>query len=238
MSSDEDKSFQCQELGHMACYCPCVFIVMIMAMSQQIAQKKPHHQVYQPDTETTILTQDDVTDPPLGIIIEIGTITVTIEIGIGLTGQDPIHTVIDTGVTAAVTYKEFALGPITNQHAAAHHITEAQAHTATNETPNTADPHHKKVFPEIAVDPDHVHHTNTTTKHQQDHLTVSTEQPGKPRDKKHKQVTIDDPPSEYYSSDEQASKSDDVLNQDSPLLAHQPTNGEGCPRRTLLSLHT
>ena len=22
MSSDEDKCFQCQELGHMACYCP------------------------------------------------------------------------------------------------------------------------------------------------------------------------------------------------------------------------
>ena len=24
MSSDEDKCFQCQELGHMTCYCPCI----------------------------------------------------------------------------------------------------------------------------------------------------------------------------------------------------------------------
>ena len=24
MSSDEDKCFQCQESGHMACYCPCI----------------------------------------------------------------------------------------------------------------------------------------------------------------------------------------------------------------------
>ena len=24
MSSDEDRCFQCQELGHMACYCPCI----------------------------------------------------------------------------------------------------------------------------------------------------------------------------------------------------------------------
>ena len=24
MSSDDDKCFQCQELGHMACHCPCI----------------------------------------------------------------------------------------------------------------------------------------------------------------------------------------------------------------------
>ena len=24
MSSDDDKCFQCQETGHMACYCPCI----------------------------------------------------------------------------------------------------------------------------------------------------------------------------------------------------------------------
>ena len=34
MSSDEDKCFQCQESGHMACYCPCIRCfdcMMIMA---------------------------------------------------------------------------------------------------------------------------------------------------------------------------------------------------------------
>ena len=104
-----------------------------------------------------------------------------IKTGIDLAGQDPIHAVIDTGVTVTVTHEEVALGPITNPHATAHHVTEAQAHTATNKTPHTADPHHTEVFPEIAVDPDHIHHTNITTKHQQDHLTALTEQPGKPK---------------------------------------------------------
>ena len=149
---------------------------MIMATSQQIAQTKSHHQAYKPDTETTIITQDNVIGPPLGITIKIGTITMTIEISIDLAGEDPV-----TGVTVTVTHEEVALGPITNPHATAHHVTEAQTHTATNETPHAADPHHAEVFPEVAVDPDHVHHTNTTRKHHQDHLTALTKQPGKPK---------------------------------------------------------
>ena len=83
-------------------------------------------------------------------------------------------------MTVAVTHEEVNLGPITEPHTTAHHVTEAQAHTTTDETPHTADPHHAKVFPETAVDPDHIHHTNTTTKHQQDLLPAPTAQPGKP----------------------------------------------------------
>ena len=98
-------------------------------------------------------------DPPLGITIEIGTITMTIRIGIDLAGQDPILTVIDTAVIVTVTHKEVTLGPITDPHTTAHHITEAQAHTTTDKTPHTADPHHAEVFPEIAVDPDHIQET-------------------------------------------------------------------------------
>ena len=105
----------------------------------------------------------------------------TIETGTGLAGPDPIHAVTDTGVTVTVTHEEVTLSPITDPHAAAHHVTEAQAHTTTNETPHTADPHHAEVFPETAVDHDHIHHTNTTTKHQQDHLTAPIKQPGKPK---------------------------------------------------------
>ena len=40
----------------------------------------------------------------------------------------------------------------------------------------------------------------------------SQSKPWKPKDRKHKQVTTDDPPSEYYSSDEQDSDSEDDLN--------------------------
>ena len=103
-----------------------------MAMSQQIAQTKSHYQVYQQDTEITILTQNNVIDLHLRITIVIGTITLTIKTGIGLAGPHPIHAAIDTGVTVAVTYVEVTLGPITELHAAVHHITEAQAHPITD----------------------------------------------------------------------------------------------------------
>ena len=119
--------------------------------------------------------------------------------------------VIDTGVTVKII-NGVAPGHITDPHIAAHHATETQVHITTDETLHTEDPHHTEVFPGIAVDPDHVHHTNTTTKHHQNHLTTLTGQPWKNKDRKYKQVTIDDPPSEYYSSDKQSSKSDEDLN--------------------------
>ena len=80
-----------------------------------------------------------------------------------------------------MTHKGVTPGPITNPHTTAHHTTETQAHTSTNETLHTEDPLHTEVFPEIAVDPDHVHHTNTTTRHHQNHLTALTKQPGRTR---------------------------------------------------------
>ena len=185
---------------------------MTMAMSQQIALTKFCHQVYQQDTEITILTQEDMIDPHLKITIPIGIITMTIKTGIGLAGPNPIPTVTDTGVTVTVTHKEVTLDPITDPHTTAHHATEAEAHIITNETPHTTDPHHTEISPETTVDPDHVHHTNTTTKHQQDHLTVLTKQPGKPKTGNISRSPLLIPPPEYYSFDEQASKSDDNLN--------------------------
>ena len=152
-----------------------------MATLQQIAQTKSHHQVHQQDTKIPTLLQDDVIDLHLQITIKVTTITGTIKTGIGLAGPDPIHTVIDIGVTVAMTYEGVILGHIGNPHATAHHITDVPAHTAINEIPNTADLHHAGVFPVIAVDPDPTHHTDTTTKHQQDCLTAPTKQPGKPR---------------------------------------------------------
>ena len=87
--------------------------------------------------------------------------------------------VIATGVTVKATHEGVILGPTTDPHTAAHHATETQVHTTTNETLHTEDLHHTEVFPGIAVDPDHVHHTNTTTKHHQNCLTALTKQPGK-----------------------------------------------------------
>ena len=152
---------------------------MSMAMLQQIAQTKSHHQVHWQDTEVTVLTQDDAIVPNLTITIDIGTITMIIETNMGLAGQDPISTVIATWVTVKVTHEGVILGPITNPHTTAHHATETLVHTTTDETPHTEDLHHTEVLPGIAVDPDHVHHTNTTTKHHQNCLTAPTKHPGK-----------------------------------------------------------
>ena len=87
--------------------------------------------------------------------------------------------VIATGVTVKEAHKGVILGPITNPHTAAHHAKETQTCTTTDETLHTGDPHHTEVSPEIAVDPDHVHHTDTPTRHHQNHPTAPTAQPGR-----------------------------------------------------------
>ena len=58
-----------------------------------------------------------------------------------------------------MTHNGVTPGHITDQHTAAHHTTESQADIAIDETLQIEDPHHAEVFPEIAVDPDHIHHT-------------------------------------------------------------------------------
>ena len=113
-------------------------------------------------------------DPHLATTIEIGTI---IRTDIGLAGQDPIPAIIDTEITVEVTHAGIAPGHITDT--AAHHATETQAHIAIDKTLHTEDSHHTKVFPGIAVNPDHVCHTNQTAKHHQNHLTAPTRQLGK-----------------------------------------------------------
>ena len=153
--------------------------MMTMAMLQQIAQTKFCHQSFQQDTEITIHTQDSVIDLHLEITIMIGTITMTIGTGTGLAGPNPIPITTDVGVTVAVTHEEVTQDPITDPHTAAHHATEAQAHIITNETLHTADPHHAEVSPKTTVGLDSIHHTNITTKHQQDHLPAPIKQPGK-----------------------------------------------------------
>ena len=106
---------------------------------------------------------------------------ITIEIGTGSADLNPIPIIPDIGVTVTVTLTEVTLDPTTDPPATAHHATEAQAQTITDRTPHKADPHHAGVSPETTVDLDHIHHTNTTTQHPQDHLPALINQPEKPR---------------------------------------------------------
>ena len=116
-------------------------------------QTKYHHPVHLQGTKITILTQDTVIDPHLAIIT--GT-------GIGLTGQDPIPTVIDTEVTARVIHREVTPGHITDAHC----TKDTQTHIAIDKIFHIEDLHHTEVFqhiPEIPVHLDHVPHTKILT---------------------------------------------------------------------------
>ena len=131
------KCFDCDEHGHLAADCP---------------DKIPPSDKHLQGTEIPILTQDTIIDLHLTII------TAT---DIGLTGQDPIPTVIDTEVTAGVIHREFTPGHITDVHTEAHCTTDTQTHIIINKILHLEDLHHTKVFlhiPEITVDLDHIPH--------------------------------------------------------------------------------
>ena len=126
MSSDDDKCFQCQETGHMACYCPhirCFDCDNYSHVAVDCPNKIPPSSAYQHDAETTIL--EDMIDPHLRAIITIGITTVTIKIGTGSADLNPAPIILDIGVTVTVTLTEVTQDPFTNSHATAHHATEA-----------------------------------------------------------------------------------------------------------------
>ena len=150
--------------------------VIITAMSERTVLTKFHPQVYQQDAETITLV--DVIDPHLRVRITIGITTMTIEIGTGPADLDLTPITLDVGVTVAVTLTEVTLDHFTDPHTAAHHATEACAHTITAKTCPTTDPHHAGVFLEITVDPGQAHLANTITKPQKDHLPVHIKHPG------------------------------------------------------------
>ena len=99
-------------------------------------------------------------------------------------------------------------------HAIAPCITEVPACTATAMTHHTTDPHHSDTSVERPVDPEHIGLAGNIINQHEDHLPVCKECLGKTRTEgtNRSQFTIDDPPSEYYSSDEQDSDSEDDLN--------------------------
>ena len=153
-----------------------------------------------------------MTDQYLGIIATPGIPTMTIGTDTDSVNLDLTHITLDIGVTVTVTLAEVILGHFTSPHAIASHATGAPAHTATTKTHHIADPHHTETSPKMTVDPEHINPTNTIKNPHRDHFPAHNQHPGILRIEKYQQVTIDDPPSKYYSSDEQDSESEDDLN--------------------------
>ena len=122
---------------------------------------------------------------------------------------DPMTTAI--GATATRTHVGADQGHFTGLPNAISHMTEAPAPTAAVVTHPTADIPVAGIPPEmtadLAIDPE-----NTTTNWPEDPNHPHTPASWKSKDRKHKQVTNDDPLSDYYNSDDNDSNSGDDLN--------------------------
>ena len=171
MSSDDDKCFQCQELGHMACHYPCIKCFDCGEYGHVAAD-----------------CSDKI--PPSGTPAgQRNTNSNTRHHGRSTSHNDHqdrhschdhedrqschdhqdrhrfnrsrSHSNNHRYRSHRVIHEEATQGHITDLHITAHHATETQAHIATNETLHIEGPHCTEAFPEIAVDPDHVRHTKT-----------------------------------------------------------------------------
>ena len=153
-------------------------------------------------------TQDTVLDLPLDIITGTGT---------GITGPDPSHIPAIAAVTVRIahTHTEATPDHITDTLTEALHITITQALIITTATHHPEGHPHTEAHPHthgITADLEHStpHKLNKTTSSKP--LSSSSRTTVKHQDMKHKKVTIDEPQSEYYNSDDASSDSEDDLN--------------------------
>ena len=170
---------------------------------------KYHHQAHQHAAEVIPLI--GMIGPPLGIIVTPDVLTMITKIGPGLVVPDPAHIPMDIGVASIMTPIGATPGHSTDLPDVASHATQAQVHTATAVTYHTTDLHPIEIFPEMTADLDYTNPKNNITSQHKD-LPQAHEQHHGKIDRRHKQVTTDDPPSKHYSSNDQDSDSEDDLN--------------------------
>ena len=183
-------------------------IVIITDMLPWTAQIRYHHLAHWHITE--VMPPTGMIDPPLGIIATPDVLTMITRIDPGLVIPDLTHITIDIGVAAIMTPIGAALGHSTDLPNVVSHATEAQVPTGIAVTHRTADLHPIGIFPKMTADLN-TNPENKITNQHKDHHPPHRQHLGSIRIR-HKQVTIDDPPSEYYSSDDHDSDSEDDLN--------------------------
>ena len=150
-----------------------------MDMLPQTVLIKYHLQAHQHTVE--VIPPVGMIDPHLGIIATTGIPTVIIKIGTGSVIPDLAHTILDTGVTAAMTPAGVAPNHFIDLHIVAPHTTEAQVHTATAVTHHIADLHPIEIFPKMTADLDHTNPTDNITNQHKDPLQVHKQCLGKIR---------------------------------------------------------
>ena len=184
---------------------------MNMAMSQQIAQTKSHHQAHQQGTEIRALLQDNAMDPHPIITIKIGTITMIIRTDIGLAGWDPFPTAPATGISQSIPWKSHSRSYHQPTYCSTSHQRNSSAYHYWWDTPHKRSSLHKSFSRDHSRSRPGISH-KLTHKTSSKLSYISNCTTWKKKDRKYKQVTIDDSPSKYYSSDDQASKSDEDFN--------------------------
>ena len=122
---------------------------------------------------------------------------------------DPVTTVI--GVVATTTLIVVNPDHSTDLPVTTSYMIEAPVPTAAIMTHPTTDLPLTGIPPKMTADLD-IDLENNTTNWPKDLHPLHTLHPGNLKDRKHKQVTINNPPLEYYSSDDNDSDSNDDLN--------------------------
>ena len=183
--------------------------VIIMDMLPWTAQIRYCHLANQHAAGQTPMT--GATDPPLDIIAIPDVHTTITRIYPDSVAPNLALITTDIGVVATRTPIEVAPGHSTDPPAVVPCVTGAPVPTATTVILCTTDLHHIGILPKMTAD------LNTKSRQQHYRLacrSCSTSQASswKHKDKRHKQVTINDPLSEYYSSDDNDSDSEDDLN--------------------------
>ena len=155
MSSDDDKCFQCQESGHMACHCPHIKCFdcdeyshvaadcpdKILPWGTPARHRNTHSNTRHCDRSTSHHDHRDR----------------------HRSNRSRSHSCSHRyGSHTKVIHREVTPGHITDAHTEAHHATDTQTHIIIDEIPHIEDLHHTEVFPhipKITVDLDHVPHT-------------------------------------------------------------------------------
>ena len=140
---------------------------------------------------------------------DVHAITTGIDLDSVTLNPDPVTTAI--GVAAAMTLIEVIPDHSTDLPIETSHMTEAPVPTTTIVIHPTTDPHLTGTLPEMSS---RSQHRSRKHHYKPDQGSSSTSQAPswKHKDRRHKQVKIDNPPSEYYSSDNNDSNSNEDLN--------------------------
>ena len=183
--------------------------VIITDMSPWTAQIRYCHQVHQPATGLTPMI--GVGDLPLDVTATPDAHAMTTGTDLDSVTLDPNPVTTAIGVVATRTLIEVAPNLSTDLPVTTSHVTEALVPTAIAMTHLTTDLHPIEILPEMTADCNTDPESNTTDQPKV-LLPLHRHHPGIIRIRDTNRSTIDDPPSEYYSSNDHESDSDDDLN--------------------------